>query len=57
MLAIDCPCGHRLEAPDRDALFTAAREHIDRDHPEMKRSDDQIRARIESEAYEVEHAS
>jgi hypothetical protein len=25
MLAIDCPCGHRLEAPERDALFTAAR--------------------------------
>jgi hypothetical protein len=34
MLAIDCPCGHRLE-----------------------RSDDQIRGRIEAEAYEVEHAS
>ena len=38
--------GHRLEAPDRDALFAAAREHIERDHPEMERSDDQIRARI-----------
>jgi hypothetical protein len=57
MLAIDCPCGHRLEAPDRDALFSAAREHMDRDHPEMERSDEQIRARIEAEAYEVEHVS
>jgi predicted small metal-binding protein len=57
MLAIDCPCGHRLEAPDRDALVTAAREHIERDHPEMERSDDQIRARIEAEAYEVENVS
>jgi hypothetical protein len=57
MLAIDCPCGHRLEAPDRDALFAAAREHIERDHPEMERSDDQIRARIEADAYEVENVS
>jgi hypothetical protein len=57
MLAIDCPCGHRLEAADRDALFAAAREHIERDHSEMERSDGQIRARIEADAYEVEHAS
>ena len=57
MLAIDCPCGHRLEAPDRDALFAAAREHIDRDHPEMERSDEQIWARIEADAYEFEHSS
>jgi hypothetical protein len=57
MLAIDCPCGHRLEAPDRDALFAAAREHIDLDHPEMERSDEQIWARIEADAYEVENVS
>jgi hypothetical protein len=57
MLAIDCPCGHRLEAPDRDALFAAAREHIERDHPEMERSDDEIRARIEADAYEGQNVS
>jgi hypothetical protein len=57
MLAIDCPCGHRLEAPDREALFVAAREHIDRDHPDMERTDEQVRARIDADAYAVEQVS
>jgi hypothetical protein len=57
MLAIDCPCGHRLEASNRDALFAAAREHMDRDHPEMERTDEQIRARIDTDAYEVNELS
>jgi hypothetical protein len=30
MRAIDCPCGHTVEAPDDEALFRAAREHIPR---------------------------
>jgi hypothetical protein len=53
MLAIECPCGHHLEAPDREALFHAAREHIARDHPDMQRTDEQIRARVDADAYEV----
>jgi ubiquinone/menaquinone biosynthesis C-methylase UbiE len=53
MLAIDCPCGHRLEAADAEALFQAAREHITRDHPEMQRTDEQIRERVAADAYEV----
>jgi hypothetical protein len=57
MLAINCPCGHRLQAPDRDALFAAAREHIERGHPDMERSDDQIRARIEADTCEVENVA
>jgi hypothetical protein len=57
MLAIDCPCGHRLEAADRDALFAVAREHIDREHPELERSDEQVWARIEADAYEVQNVS
>jgi predicted small metal-binding protein len=53
MRAIDCPCGHRLEAGDDHELFRLAREHVDRDHPEMRRSDDQLRERITADAYEV----
>jgi hypothetical protein len=30
------PCGHRLEAHDRDAPFMAAREHMDRDRPDFE---------------------
>ncbi len=53
MRAIDCPCGHHLEAADDEELFSNAREHIDRDHPEMQRSDEDIRARVTADAYDV----
>ena len=44
------PCGHRLEAESDEALFVLAREHMDRDHPEMQRTDEQIRRRIAADA-------
>ena len=52
MRAIDCPCGHHLEGADDDELFRLAREHVDRDHPEMRRDDAQIRERIANDAYD-----
>jgi predicted small metal-binding protein len=51
MRAIDCPCGHHLEAADDEELFRLAREHVDRDHPEMQRTDDEIRERVAADAY------
>jgi predicted small metal-binding protein len=53
MRVIDCPCGHRLEGADDDELFRLAREHVDRDHPELHRSDDDLRGRIAADAYDV----
>jgi hypothetical protein len=53
MLAIDCPCGHRLEAADREELFRLARAHVDRDHPELERSDEQIWERVRLDAYDA----
>jgi len=53
MRAIECPCGHHFEAADDEELFRLCREHVDRDHPEMTRSDDQIRARVAADAYDV----
>ena len=50
MRAIDCPCGHRLEGTDDDELFRLARQHIERDHPEMQRTDEQIRERVAADA-------
>jgi hypothetical protein len=50
MLAIDCPCGHTPEAEDHNALVAAAREHIQQDHPDMERTDEQLRARVEADA-------
>jgi predicted small metal-binding protein len=53
MRAIDCPCGHRLEGADDDELFNLARKHIEEHHPEMERSDEQLRARVAADAYDV----
>jgi predicted small metal-binding protein len=53
MLAIDCPCGHHLEGQDEEELVRLAREHIEADHPEMERSDDELRARIQADSYEI----
>jgi hypothetical protein len=53
MRAIDCLCGHYLEGADDEDLFRLAREHIERDHPEMQRTDEQIRARIANDAHDV----
>jgi hypothetical protein len=53
MRAIDCPCGHHFGAGDDDELFGLCREHVDRDHPEMQRTDEQLRARIAADAYGV----
>ena len=53
MRAIDCPCGHHFEAANDEELFPICREHVDRDHPELERTDDQLRERIAADAYEV----
>ena len=53
MRIIDCPCGHRLEGADDHELFRLAREHVDRDHPEMQRTDEELRQRIAADAYDL----
>ena len=54
MRAIDCPCGHHFGATDAKALFRLCRDHVDADHPEMQRSDEQIRERVAADARTVE---
>jgi MFS family permease len=53
MRAIECRCGHHLEGADDEELFRLAREHVDRDHPEMQRTDEELRARITADAYDA----
>jgi len=57
MRAIDCPCGHHLEGADDDERFRLAREHIDREHPERDRTDEQVRERVAADAYDVERVA
>lgn len=56
MRAIDCPCGHRLVGGDDDELFRLARAHIATDHPDMQRTDEQIRDRVAADAYDIDAA-
>lgn len=53
MRAIDCPCGHHFEAASDEDLFELCRAHIDSDHPEMERTDEQVRERISADAYDA----
>jgi hypothetical protein len=53
MRAIDCPCGHRLEGANDEELFRLARQHVDRDHPEMQRTDVELRERVAKDAYDA----
>lgn len=53
MRAIDCPCDHRLEAADDEGLFHEARAHVDDHHPDMERTDEQLRQRVAQDAYDV----
>jgi hypothetical protein len=53
MRAIECPCGHHIEGADDAELFRLAREHVDRDHPEMQRRDEELRQRIAADAYDA----
>ncbi len=50
--ALDCECGQHLEAANEDALFQQAREHVDRDHPEMKLDGTQVREIVAQGAYD-----
>jgi predicted small metal-binding protein len=51
--ALDCDCGHHLEADDDEQLFERARKHVDDVHPEMQATDDQVRGIVAEKAYDA----
>jgi predicted small metal-binding protein len=53
MRAIDCECGHHLEAADQEGLVEEARRHIAEVHPEMRLGEDEMRALLEEKSYEA----
>jgi predicted small metal-binding protein len=54
MRAKDRPCGHELQAADDEEPIERCNEHIADHHPEMQRTDEQIRQRVAADAYDVE---
>jgi hypothetical protein len=53
MRGMNCDCGEHLEAPNDEVLFERARGHVDRDHPEMQLSDEQVRELVSEKSYEA----
>jgi len=51
MVAIDCGCGHHMEAANVDELFTHVRKHVDLNHSDLGLTDQAIRDMIRSKSY------
>jgi hypothetical protein len=47
---IDCPCGHQLSGANDDELFRLARQHVTEHHPDMRRTDEDLRQLIAERA-------
>ena len=47
---IDCPCGHNLQGANDEELVKLAGQHIEEHHPDMERTDEQLRARVAADA-------
>jgi Protein of unknown function (DUF1059) len=53
MRVIDCDCGQTLQAGNDEDLVKEARAHVDREHPDMRLTDEQVRELVANRAYEA----
>ena len=51
MRVIDCDCGDTLTAANDDDLADCVKRHLEREHPDQQRSDDEVRAFVADKAY------
>ena len=52
MRVVRCWCEELVAARDDEQLCAALRDHIAEAHPDERRSDEDVQARVESDAYE-----
>lgn len=50
--AVDCWCGHVVQAEDDDELARRLRGHLEGEHPDEDRSDEDVRDRVAERGYE-----
>jgi predicted small metal-binding protein len=55
--AMDCACGQHLEAANDEELFREGRKHVQEVHPEMQMTDEELRAAMAPQIYDVEETS
>jgi predicted small metal-binding protein len=53
MRAMDCECGHHLEAEDDEGLVVAGTAHVADAHPDMNISEDDLRQMVRAQAYDA----
>ena len=51
MIAIDCACGHHMEASNEDDLVREVRKHVDLIHSDQRYSDQQILTLVADKKY------
>jgi hypothetical protein len=49
---VRCWCEELIVADDDEALVTALSEHVAEKHPDDSRSDEELRARVQADAYD-----
>ena len=54
--AVLCHCRRHLEADDEGALHILVREHLEREHPSIPPSDEQIEEIVSTRAYDIRYA-
>jgi hypothetical protein len=50
--AVDCWCGSLVQGDDDEALENALREHVNSEHADERRSDQEVRSRVAERAYD-----
>ena len=53
MRALDCECGHHLEAEDDERLVAAGTAHAAEAHAELNIGEEQMRELVRTRAYDV----
>jgi hypothetical protein len=54
--AVLCHCRQHLEADDEEALHVLVREHLEREHPSIPPSDEQVEEIVSTRAYDLQYA-
>ncbi len=51
--ALDCFCGEYLEGDDEKELLNWTQAHVERQHPDMQLTEEQVRKMVEEGAYDT----
>jgi predicted small metal-binding protein len=50
--AVDCWCGFLVQGENDEELVRGLREHVDNEHADEQRSDDDVSSRVSERGYE-----